>query len=877
MEANNMLLGICVVDGVLGGDDYNVIGGSMYYEKTMSAMFREREILHTTVETVPVERTVPIAPADAAHDILLIMEDIAATTQTHTDTSGTTVASGSSNFPGMSPAKKTSGRVGDISGRGVTSEQMKSSRVEEAESDYKAYFRKGVANIIGMAAPCSGRYQAAAAQAAVAIAMDLEAHITAISAPSSCSPSSSDIISVSQSAMLQSMAEKTVLADNNDLANVHSLCIDKSFTNEAILCKLFASFIRCVARRVAVPSMTITAGPEDHVLPRRLIFPVMQMDFKCRDANVHERIDIGIACASPDSIVDDLCPTNILDAGYQNASRDKPGYVDLLMIVEAKYSSTHMKIAHTQLFRYTRMLYQSQHNRQLAWGMVLCGTCVQVCLFTPTDVLASNSIDMATSSGRGQLIRLFVNLSFCEDHRLGYDPTIIYIPELQCWKIQVPENDDDGSETDMHFQFKTYYSNSMVVSASRLCGRHTRCFLAVSETPTIDNPIEGMAHNVIVKDAWPESNVNSNEDTRDEIRFLRRINHKLAGNSKMAGKYPIIEAGGRVYFQHSEGSKWTLDMARGHPPSPQQGGTLDSIEASSQQVAKCPVRVHKRVAVSPVGRPLNKLKSAYELVIVIADAMHCHSEITTKCKILHRDISWNNVLFRREAGSVQGMLIDFDCALDLAILDTCSRTERTGTGPFMSVVNLESSTVPRSALDDWESVIYLLCWYGVFGLNGATEPENDGSYRRIHKWIEGDPMAIAREKRGHLHSYDNFRQITNEFCPKMNPEFDGSYLLTDLAHLLRYVLIDDHEDIDSRGEILPDGYKTNLAATFAKMKLKSAIKIDNVDTSSKPRPDPFTSRARRADEIASTLMVVLDKYSEKIKESLCLLANPPAS
>ncbi|PIA12530.1 hypothetical protein COEREDRAFT_31547, partial [Coemansia reversa NRRL 1564] len=70
--------------------------------------------------------------------------------------------------------------------------------------------------------------------------------------------------------------------------------------------------------------------------------------------------------------------------------------------------------------------------------------------------------------------------------------------------------------------------------------------------------------------------------------------------------------------------------------------------------------VHKRVALSPVGRPLNKLKSVYELVIVIADAMHCHMEIANKCGILHRDISWNNVLFRRESGLVQGMLIDFD-------------------------------------------------------------------------------------------------------------------------------------------------------------------------------------------------------------------------
>ncbi|KAJ2797771.1 hypothetical protein H4R20_005069 [Coemansia guatemalensis] len=676
----------------------------------------------------------------------------------------------------MSPAKKTSGQIGSITGRGVSSEQMKTSRAEEAESDYNTYFREGIANVIDMADPCDRRYQATAAQVAIDIARDLEARITVSGTPDSCSSSSSsETIPIARADISESMPGKTKLADNKDLANVRSLCTDKGFRNEAALSKLFASFIRCVARRVTAPLEKSAIKPDDYVSPRRLVFPVVQMDFKCRDASADERIDIGIACASPDKAVEDLCPTDTLDAGYQAAFRDKPGYVDLLMIVEAKHLPSSTMKAHMQLFRYTRMLYQTQHDRQLAWGMVICGTHVQVCLFTPTDVLASESLVLTTPGGRAQLVKLFVNLSFCERHQLGYDPTIVYLPELQCWRIQVPENDDNDSEKDFNPRFRMYYSNTMVVTAGRLCGRHTRCFLAVSDPPSADNPIECMDHKVIVKDAWPESNVDVVEDARDEIRFLRKIRRKLAGSSEVAGKYPIIKAGGRVYIQQSEGSKWKLDMVRGHPPSPRQGAPPDVV---------CPVRVHKRVVISPVGQPLNKLNSVYELVIVIADAMRCHAEIVSKCGVLHRDISWNNILFRREAESVQGMLIDFDCALDLANPGTCLQTEFTGTGPFMSIINLECSTVPQSALNDWELVVHLLCWYGVFGLNGRTEPANLNSRRRIHGWVEGEAMQMADAKRNDLDSRKNFGRITRDFCPKINPVFKKGCLLTDLVHTL---------------------------------------------------------------------------------------------
>ncbi|KAJ2075199.1 hypothetical protein GGH13_000785 [Coemansia sp. S155-1] len=79
-----------------------------------------------------------------------------------------------------------------------------------------------------------------------------------------------------------------------------------------------------------------------------------------------------------------------------------------------------------------------------------------------------------------------------------------------------------------------------------------------------------------------------------------------------------------------------------------------------------------------IGEPLRTVKTAKEFVAVICDAMQCHYATVDKCKILHRDISDNNILVvRMKDGSVCGLLIDFDCAIDVSKEKTEVRGEMT--------------------------------------------------------------------------------------------------------------------------------------------------------------------------------------------------------
>ncbi|KAI8317809.1 hypothetical protein GQ54DRAFT_247849, partial [Martensiomyces pterosporus] len=111
----------------------------------------------------------------------------------------------------------------------------------------------------------------------------------------------------------------------------------------------------------------------------------------------------------------------------------------------------------------------------------------------------------------------------------------------------------------------------------------------------------------------------------------------------------------------------------------------------------------------PCGETLDSVRSADELIVVLADAMRAHGEILRRCSLLHRDISTNTIMVVRSPldGTVHGALIDFDCAISVGV-DRKARPERNGKLPFMSVLNLEANWLERTEIDDWESLQYLV-------------------------------------------------------------------------------------------------------------------------------------------------------------------------
>ncbi|PIA13106.1 hypothetical protein COEREDRAFT_11763 [Coemansia reversa NRRL 1564] len=135
---------------------------------------------------------------------------------------------------------------------------------------------------------------------------------------------------------------------------------------------------------------------------------------------------------------------------------------------------------------------------------------------------------------------------------------------------------------------------------------------------------------------------------------------------------------------------------------------LDGTKGIWQQQV---LRAHWYIVMSPVGRSLKTVNSEEDLVIVLAEAMHCHNTILNDCSVLHCDISMNNILVVREdqCSLLRGLLIDFDFAVSVDRNKLTARPAQSGTLPYMSIANFENIATEHTALDDWESLLYVIC------------------------------------------------------------------------------------------------------------------------------------------------------------------------
>ncbi|KAF5383649.1 hypothetical protein D9615_003848 [Tricholomella constricta] len=104
---------------------------------------------------------------------------------------------------------------------------------------------------------------------------------------------------------------------------------------------------------------------------------------------------------------------------------------------------------------------------------------------------------------------------------------------------------------------------------------------------------------------------------------------------------------------------------------------------------------------------------------VFVDCLECHYHAYTDAKVLHRDLSENNLMFKRtddtSDGKVKGILNDWDMASDVEANDEIlpsTATHRIGTIPFMAIDLLVVNKRPPPHLyrHDLESFFYILVW-----------------------------------------------------------------------------------------------------------------------------------------------------------------------
>ncbi|KAL1954026.1 hypothetical protein VTO42DRAFT_1804 [Malbranchea cinnamomea] len=173
------------------------------------------------------------------------------------------------------------------------------------------------------------------------------------------------------------------------------------------------------------------------------------------------------------------------------------------------------------------------------------------------------------------------------------------------------------------------------------------------------------------------------------------------------------------------------------------------------------------LVISPAGRPIYEYAEPLELLEALRDAITAHKSLYMDGKILHRDISENNIIITdpKKTGFA-GMLIDMDFAKELGSGRSGAGC-RTGTLEFMAIEVLLN--IDHTYRHDLESFFYVLLWQcgrrgWEFVRNLRDQPRNS----LLRQWYTGSYDEIAIAKHGSVDA-NRFELILAKEFP---PEFD---------------------------------------------------------------------------------------------------------
>lgn len=195
--------------------------------------------------------------------------------------------------------------------------------------------------------------------------------------------------------------------------------------------------------------------------------------------------------------------------------------------------------------------------------------------------------------------------------------------------------------------------------------------------------------------------------------------------------------------------------------------------------------------VSPPGRAIDQFESIGEYLEACRDAIKGHQSLYQAARILHRDVSKNNIIITvaKKDNDPKGMLIDLDLAKELDCGPSGAR-HRTGTMEFMAIDVLEGHT--HTYRHDLESFFYVFLW--IIIRHDPKDGERDLSKEsRLRAWYTGSYEQIADAKMCHMLK-DRFQLILDEFPHK----FDG---LKKLAEELRVILFPIRDGTIFRGTL----------------------------------------------------------------------------
>ncbi|KAK3331428.1 serine/threonine-protein kinase Sgk2 [Apodospora peruviana] len=449
-------------------------------------------------------------------------------------------------------------------------------------------------------------------------------------------------------------------------------------------------------------------------------------------------------------------------------------YKHVLVVGEQKksYDTSRFKADFLQLTRYVRSVFADQPTRRFVHAFSFCASKMELWVFDRSGAYSSGSFDIHDEPDK--LARALIGYATMDDDLMGLDTFV----EREDGHLYVTLDDASGKETRLRLD-KAMIRQKAIVCRGTTCYEtqdgHVAKFswvsdkrkleveqLKLAEAMGVKGVARVVAHRRITTIAEMREGLQFSAAHRfrgEDVRFDDPpTNTNTSSKRKFSSDHTSDDASGSKR-RRSTGQKSKLATVLNDQLS--IGHTKPSLYTPGEDLWEN--RIYSCLVVSPAGRVISGFRTIKELLESERDAIKAHRSLYIKGKILHRDISSNNIIITNPetANGFKGMLIDLDLA---KVRDSgpSGARHRTGTMQFMAVEVLRKTD--HTYRHDLESFFYVFLWMCARqawsnGFAGEEKPPKESLTRR---WEIGSFKYIADAKVGHM-TVNGLESIMGEF------------------------------------------------------------------------------------------------------------------
>ncbi|EXU96023.1 protein kinase [Metarhizium robertsii] len=417
----------------------------------------------------------------------------------------------------------------------------------------------------------------------------------------------------------------------------------------------------------------------------------------------------------------------------------------VLVVGELKQSDHKNKTLWLQVGSAIRMVFAHQPTRLFVHAFTLTGTEMETWVFDRSGPYSGATFDIHKEPEK--FISVLCAYLMMSDEELGLD-TFTNAKDNKLFVTMSVEACGKKRKRQLELD-----PNPIARQRAIVC-RGTSCFLAKAA---------GAAEfDKVVKYSW------TSDMRLPEADLLNKANERgVKGLAKVVGyqeEFPGLSVASSEHRKRKS-SDWSSNVSKrsrsnSQPAEAQNRENLatypvqepqgTSLVQQNQDQAPYANRIFRVLAISPAGRSISQFKAVCELLEALRDAIKVHRSLYTEGKILHRDISENNIIITDQgnADGFKGMLIDLDLAKEVGKGPSGAR-HRTGTMEFMAIeVLLGISHTYRHDLEAFFYVLLWLCARRGWALSGASGRRPKKSM--LSRWYTGAYEDIAQSKRGDM-------------------------------------------------------------------------------------------------------------------------------